>query len=327
MATNVITSVNSSLLSSFRHELFKANKQLFYRVLVILPMFIALISIFFQLLDKISARFTPEYSSSFSSFNNTYGLKGQSVFDNSASVYGGLSSIFGLILIITAGTLISNEYRWNTIKMLAIRQSSRINLVLSKCLTALTLIAFVMLSFIIAWLVYGLFLKFYYSLPFSLTNEDVRIIGAGLKYFVLYGLQVFVFSLVIIAFTFLFKSVVGGGIVYLIYSNVDAVCSALGASALNSTQPVEYPGWLRVIVEILKAINPFLLNSSLNRVTQQETYEQFSYTPSGSIYRALPNPQIAISNPVWWAWIMIAIYLGLFTYLAIRIFARRDITD
>lgn len=326
MATNIISTGNSNLLSSYRHEFFKANKQLFYRILVFLPALVALITIVIQLLDKLFSRVKPVYSSSFSSFNNLYGLRGESVFDNSASIYGGLSSIFGLILIIAAGTLVSNEYRWNTIKMLAIRQPSRVSLVLSKCLMGLTLVAAVALSFIISWLVYGLFLKFYYSLPFSLTNEDVRIIGAGTKFFLVYGLQTFIFCLVIIAFTFQFKSVVGGGIFYLIYSNIDAILSAFGAAAINNPTAV-YLDWQKPLIEILKFINPFLLNSSTNRILQQEYYDQFSFSPGTSNLQRLPNSQIALSNPLWLAWVVIAAYVVLFTLLAIRIFSRRDITD
>jgi ABC-type transport system involved in multi-copper enzyme maturation permease subunit len=41
----------------------------------------------------------------------------------------------------------------------------------------------------------------------------------------------------------------------------------------------------------------------------------------------IPNEQIVISTPIWWAWIMLAIYLFIFTGLAVYFFTKRDITE
>jgi ABC-type transport system involved in multi-copper enzyme maturation permease subunit len=310
------------LYNSYRHELFKAFKLKYFKLVLLIPPVTMLTIIVIQTLVKVLARPNVPLPRTLSTANSLYGLGSEGTIAFASSILTPLFGTYSLLLIIGCSLLISNEYRWNTIKTLATRQPDRLNLVLSKCLFALTFVIIGTVSFTVSWLVFGIYNKFFFDQPFSLTNADVQNIGAGFKYFALQGFLVLIYCLLAITLAFQFKSVVAGIIVYFIYSSIDGALSSLGAAASNRNMEAE--GIFALLLDIVKAMNPFLLNSSYNRIAMQErVLPNFSANSTALV----TNEQIIASNPVWWAWIMLFIYVAVFTWLAIYIFSSRDITD
>lgn len=306
------------LLDAYKHELFKGRKQLFYFIMVAAPFFVTLVLIFIQLLIKLFAKVDPGLPVNNGNMLQAYNLGSGSTFSFANLIlFYQVGTLYNIVLVVGCALSVANEYRWNTVKMLATRQPSRVKLVLSKCLFALTLVVGVFSSAVAGWFIYGLFLKYFFSVPFEITSVDLDAIGNGLRYYGLSMLQTFILALAAIAFSFRFKSVVAGVIVYFVYNAIDNAVSAIGAGVHNSGYG-SVADWVKPLLDLAKALNPFMLNSSVNRIAQVEKY---------NIAGGLPNQNIVLENPVWWAWVMLGIYLVGFTLLAVTIFARRDIVD
>lgn len=318
MAVVMAQSARPSLWESFRQEIFKGRKQLFYRLVLGMPIAIPIVIMVIQVFVKIFSRVetgVPD-SSPFSSFTD-FGLQGTFAISNRLMFlqFGG---VYGAIVVIACALSVANEYRWNTIKMLATRQPSRIKLVLSKCLFAVSMVVGAGIATIIGWFIWGMFLKFFYDVPFDITPDDIENMGKGLRYFGVICLQTLLFSLFAIALTFLFKSVVGGIVAYLIYSGLDAFVSVIGAQFANSGIKT-LPEWALPFLRSAQMMNPYLVSSSVNRLTQQEKYVVLG--------RSLTNNQIIASNPIGLAWLVLVIYCLIFTVLAVLFFTLRDIRD
>jgi|GEM_PF-2311995 len=325
MATNSLYQPKPSLLTSYRHELFKGTKHKFYAFVVFIPPVLTLLIIFLQFLVKIFGKVPPGVPNRLNPTAVLYGLGDKGTFaEASSTILVGLGGFYGLLLIIAATLTVANEYRWNTIKMLATRQPVRANLVLSKCLFALTLAAAICLSFIVSWFIYGLFLKYFYSEPFGFADYDLSNIGNGLRYITIAYLHNFILALIAIAMTYRFKTIVAGLIFYVIYNAVDGTLNTFGTAFAN-TGTAELPDWIRPLAEVLRFIQPYLLSGSINRIQMQE--EALSLNFNNFNYQVGKNTQIVVSNPVWLAWLMLAIYTALFTLAAIWVLNSRDITD
>ncbi len=325
MATNSLYQPKPSLLTSYRHELFKGVKHKFYAFVIFIPPALTLLIILLQFLIKIFGNVGSRVPTNSSITNSLYGLGDKGTFaEASSTLLVGIGGSYGILLIIAATLMVANEYRWNTIKMLATRQPVRANLVLSKCLFALTLSAAICLSFIVSWFIYALFLKYFYSQPFGFTDYDLSNIGNGLRYIIFAYLHNFILALIAIAMTYRFKTIVAGLIFYVIYNAIDGTLNVFGTAFANSGT-AELPDWLKPLAEVLRFIQPYLLSGSINRIQMQETVLQFSFSSAGN--QIGQNSQIVISNPVWLAWLMLAIYTFLFTLAAVWVFSSRDITD
>ncbi|NWJ48000.1 MAG: ABC transporter permease [Chloroflexi bacterium] len=308
-----------SLINSYRHEFFKGSKLKYYRYVLLLPPLLTAVIMLIQTLVKVFGN--PKLSpSSLTNLNDVYGLGLEGSVAFASGTLTPLYGVFSLLLIIGCALMVSNEYRWNTMKVLATRQPDRMRLVLSKWFFCFTFILCATVSFMLCWLLYIPFTRYFFDQPFTITASDWADFGGGLKYFALQGLLAFIYSSLAIALTFQFKSVVAGIIVYFVYNSIDASLSSLSTVAINENFNPD--GIFGILAAILKFINPFLLNSNFNRIIMQET--TFLGSTTGM---PIPNEQIVISNPVWWAWIMLAIYLFIFTALAVYFFSRRDITE
>lgn len=322
MAINVRYTANPTLLSSYRFELFKGTKQLFYKVVVLIPIIITILLCLIQMLAKA----TSIQHSPIPADPNVpdYDFGTNSTFALSNTLLYTYALLYNIVTVVACATMVANEYRWNTIKMLAVRQPSRTKLVLSKCLFALTIVGAVALSFIISWFIYALFLKYYYDLPFGINANDIYAIGRGLSYYAIINLQVFILALAALVATFLVKSVVAGFLTYIVYSGLDAIISSIGAAALNSHQVNNVGGFLGLLLNVVIFLNPFMLTSSINRLTMRATQVRTIF--NGQTVQS-SNQQIVLSTPIWWSWLMLAVYILLFSGLAVFIFRRRDITD
>lgn len=308
------------LWSAYRHEIFKGSKQFFYQIVVITPLMLFIIATIVPILVRVFAN--PQkgvrvggnpYATLDLGSGGTFLMANQLL--QTIGVYG--------ILVVAACCLsVANEYRWNTIKMLTTRQPSRVYIVLSKVLFALTLVAGVFISALIGWFIYGMGLKIAQGVDFTIDATDLDAIGKGLKAFSMSMLQTFIFALAGIALTFRYKSILGGIVCYVIYNAVDGAFSNLGAVVAN-TGYGGFPEWMHPILDFVKFLNPYLLTSSVQRITQREYVARFDSPPD----QLFPNQLIVLSTPVWWAWLMIGIYLVFFTAMSILAFARRDITD
>jgi ABC-type transport system involved in multi-copper enzyme maturation permease subunit len=202
--------------------------------------------------------------------------------------------------------------------MLAIRQSSRVKLALSKLLTVVVFTIIFMIEVAIIWLTFGFFFKFFYSIPLEITADDGKAIGEGLIHISLSGIQIIVLGFLACIVTFRYKSIIAGIIGYFLYNVFDSGLSGILTGVVNRGSG-SLPTWLQPLMEMLVPLQPYFLQSSINRLDMVETTQILG--------RTFNNPQIVISNPVWGAWVMLALYLLVFGSLAIWTFARRDITD
>ncbi len=315
----VMTPANiPSFWDSYRLELFKGSKQMFYKIMLGVPIAIPLVIMAIQVGVKIFSNVEVGIPSSNPFLSLTdLGSEGSFAIANRL-MFVQFASIYGFILVIACALSVANEYRWNTIKMVATRQPSRIKLVLSKCLFGLSLVAVSTVSMLIGWFIWAMFLKFFYSVSLDITSDDIEAMGKGLKYFGIITLGTGIFALFAVAMTFLFKSVIGGIVGYLVFNALDTYVSQVGAQFANNTIP-SIPEWAMPFLRGAQDMNPYLLHSSISRLTMQEKYVLAS--------RTINNPLIITSNPVWLAWVMLAVYAIVLIGLALLFFVPRDIRD
>lgn len=305
-----------------RFEWYKTKRQLFYRLIVIMPFLIALLLVILQQI----IRFTDPPpaglpSSPYPTEPRNLGYQGSFAVANQV-VIAGYGMIFSFLIVTAAALNVANEYRWNTIKLAAINEPSRWGIALAKCLITAALTVLVAFSTILGWLLYGFSTKLLYAAPLELTIVDWENLGKGLNYLLITNLQTFIFALFAIALSFAFKSVVAGLIGYLAYVGLDNLLSVTGASLANAGSTKSGEG-LTLVFELMKIINPFLITSSSNRLTMLESYG----LPKSTTGQFINNPLIIAATPLWWAWLMLLIYCLIFTVLTVYLFARRDITD
>ena len=309
---------SARLWNAFRHEIYKGRKQIFYGLVVASPLFASLLVILVQLIIKILTRVEPGVPKTITMPGQPYDLGSDSTFAvSSRLLFQNIGLLYNTLLILACILSVGNEYRWNTIKMLATRQPRRANLVLSKVLFAFTLIGSSFGLGIIGWILHSLFLKFFYSAPFEITGNDWAALAGGLKYYGLTLLLTFIMALAAMTLTFRYKSVVAGVVCYFVYNMVDSTVSLIGPNVANQGYG-NVADWVKPLLDLAKALNPFLLNASVNRIAMVESYPDLNH---------MPNTAIIASNPVWWAWIMLGLYIVAFVSLAIYFVARRDITD
>ncbi|MEI6043678.1 MAG: hypothetical protein WCS37_04715 [Chloroflexota bacterium] len=146
--------------------------------------------------------------------------------------------------------------------------------------------------------------------------------GQGIYYFTVSSIQTLILALFAVAMTLLFRSVIAGIIGYMLYNLVDGVFSAMGAGAINGGIDGA-PALFKPLLGLLEIIHPFLLTSSVRRLTLSEVYTPLGATPDVLV----PNPQIVTSMPIWWAWLLLVIYLFGFIALSLWFFTQRDIKD
>ncbi|MEI6043679.1 MAG: hypothetical protein WCS37_04720 [Chloroflexota bacterium] len=148
MTTNPMRTIttNPTLWSAYRHELFKGRKQLFYRAVLALPLIITLLLVILQLVLRVFDP-PPPGIPSFQAGNGGLNLGSEGSFAIANNVIlAGFASLFGILVAIAAALSVANEYRWGTLKMLVIRQPSRVKVVLAKCLFTLNLVGGVFLA-------------------------------------------------------------------------------------------------------------------------------------------------------------------------------------
>jgi ABC-type transport system involved in multi-copper enzyme maturation permease subunit len=307
-----------TLWECYKQELFKGSRQMFYKVVLSVPIAIPLVIMVIQTGVKIFSEVETSVPDS-SAFTNVMnlGLEGTFAISNRL-MFVQLGGVYGVVVVIGVALSVANEYRWNTIKMLATRQPSRVKLVLSKCLFAVSLVFGAMLSVMVGWFLWAMYLKFFYSVSLEITQADLENMVRGLRYFMIVSLQTGVMALFAVAITFLFKSVVAGAIGFLVYSGLDSFVSVIGAQFGNGTLN-NIPQWAMPFLRSARDMNAFLISSSTNRLTMLEQYFFLG--------RTISNPQIIVSNPMWLAWMVLVVYGLIFTILAVLFFALRDIRD
>jgi ABC-type transport system involved in multi-copper enzyme maturation permease subunit len=312
MATVRTNTTKATFWYACKHEVFKVSHQQFYRILLILPIIIAVIAVSAMTVLRFIA--PPKSGIPKPTQLDWYALSYEGSFGMSSNIFltGFVSILLHFVLVVACSLLVGNEYSWNTIKMLAIRQSSRVKLVLSKCLISTGLIGFMMTTILLLWFVFGWFFKFYYNTPFELTNADTNSINRSLGYLIVASLKTLIFALLAIALTFRFKNVVAGIIGHLVYQLIDSNLSSQIARAINAGSPDGLYG----------LINLFLLESNINRLTQVPVITMAS---EDSV--VVRNSAFVSSTPVWWSFIVLGLYLFSFTALAVYFFTHRDITD
>jgi ABC-type transport system involved in multi-copper enzyme maturation permease subunit len=274
----------------YRSELYKWSKQRFFRVIVGLPLLVAVAFIVGQTLLGVR-------------LSVGFGQSVLSIFDFWAEIFlQGFGGIYALLIVLACIWHVANEYNWKTIKMLATRQASRTKIVLAKCLFSLSLVLGIYASFILSWLALSTFVTLISGVPFAITPTDLKAIGDHMARFAMFCLSNFIWGLFAMAATFQARAVAGGILIHVLYSNLDIF---LSAANLNYT-PVG--GLIGAVIEIIKAIQPYLLSANLNRIAQS-------------------GRGLAANVPLEQAWIVVGFYVMAFIGLAIFIFARRDITD
>lgn len=228
-----------------------------------------------------------------------------------ALVLVGLGGLYALALVLVGGLITANEYTWTTVKMVAIREPSRLRLVLAKALLLLSYAILMLVIFIISWFIYAIALQFAYNQPLlSFSAADSDAIPKGLYYIALAFLLHLVWGWLGLALGLQFKSVIAAVILYLVYSFIDNAASSLGANALNAQAGLNLPNWLETVVNLCKFIAPFLLNTNFQRLTGQ---------PGQPTYLASISPLQATIVLLAWG--------VLFILLAFQVFRSRDITD
>ncbi len=316
MAANAARLGNPNLWNAYRHELFKARKQRFYQGVVLVPAALTLAAIIVLSVTQPQTAAPGELLGA-TDAGGPYDL-GRGVFAWTASpLLQALGSAYVLVLIIACGLTVANEYRWNTIKMLATRQASRSVLVAAKCLFAVSLIGVVSGVFVLSWLVLTLFIQVLVGAPLGVAAAgDGEAIGKILYYYGLLTLQTMILALLVVALTFRFKSIVGGILAYFVYTTADSQASHFGAP-LSYATPADLvqSGWIRPILEALRALHPYLLTSNVDRLMMR--------VDQGGT----PNMAVSAFITPSGAWIVLVCYAVAFTSLAMLLFARRDITD
>lgn len=312
--------------NSYNHEIFKARKNIFFRCAVIMPfaLSIALVTLV-SVIRFFSSEAIP-LSGSIPSQYMPYDLGQEGTFAGaSAVIFNSLSGLYNIVIVIGCAMLVGNEYRYGTIKMLVTREPSRNRLTLAKCLASATFVVVVALSFLLGWLIVALVFKPVNNLPLEITANDWDAIGKGLGYFSLKTLHTVVMVMLVVAITFRFKSLVAGIITYFAYNGLDGYLSEMSAGLANNGVPANTTDWFKPILEVLRALNPFMLNTNFNRLTMTEQIWQISFDAKEMIPQV--NSKMVSGIPPVWSWLIITVYAVLFTGMAVWIFSRRDITD
>lgn len=307
---------NPNLWHQFMGEVFKWRRHRLFQVVVYSP-FIMVVAIVFgtSLTLQGSAGANPpniDAARAMTLGPATYDLGEQGAFAITFQAFtSGFLVLFTFGYVLACVWCVYNEFNWKTIKMIASRQPSRAQIVLSKVLfvAGLTIVCFV--SLCLAWMISAVFLKLAYRVPFALTTFDVEAIGKGLVHLSLRSLANFVWGLLAMAAAYGLKSVAGGFIVYMVYTTVEGVISNIGAFATNNTTDLaNVEGLFAVLLDIARLLYPHLLTSHLNRVTM------------------LPaSPQVVASLPVVASWLGIGAYVVIFIGLTMLIFIPRDIRE
>lgn len=225
-----------------------------------------------------------------------------------------LVAVGGLYLIgiaLMGGMAGSSEYSWNTIKMLATREASRTRIILSKALFLATFTGFMAGVLLVGWLIYGLVLKVLFGgESLSLGGLDFEAIGKGLRYLLVAFLLNLVWSIFTLFVAIRFKSVVVAIIFYFIVNTLDGIVSSLGEAALSGQLGTSFPNWLDPLITIAKIVSPFLINFSFTQLTAQTS-----------------NPNLIHSISPVQSVLVLLVWGGLYLWLAVSVFNKRDITE
>ncbi len=296
------------MLNLLRAEILKQSKIGIIRVITFAPLVVCLVLSLLMLMLKA---FGADLGTSPSRVGSgTVELGSGPVALASSIVLTGFASLFALAMVIVAGFIVSNEYSWSTIKMIATREASRPRIILAKAYFMGLYAALLAAIFIFGWLFYSLVLKLVFGAPLGLNSDDIDAIGKGLKFIIVAFFFYLIWSLLSIALAVRFKSVVVAVIIYVVYSIIDNVASSLGTSALNGRLGTNFPNWLEPFINLSKLIAPFLLNTNFARL---------SAAPGSPNFVESISPVQSFLVLVGWG--------VLFVLLAIYVFQKRDITD
>lgn len=298
------------MLSLVQAEIIKQSKLGLVRVVTVAPLVASLlISALLLVVKAFGGSFGPPPSRAFASSGPNVSFDG--VLGSSTTiVLTGIASLYALGLVLVAGLIITNEYSFSTIKMLATREPSRPRLILSKVIF-IALYALLMIAVIfVSWLINILALKIVYGQSLGLVGDEGAGIGKGLRYLAFSFLNYFVWAMLGLALALRFKSIVAAVIIYFVYSSIDGLGSALGAAALNGQLGNSFPTWLDPLIQFTKFIAPFLINTSTARLT--ELPGSLTYIETVSSVQSF---------------LVLLAWAALFVFAAIQIFAGRDITD
>lgn len=290
-----------------RAELVKNSRLPLVKVLVLAPLAATVILSLLVIFIKLAGN---DFGSAPQGSLGLVDLGGGVFAFSSQIVLTGIGALYALATVIVGGQIVSHEYGWSTIKMIATREPSRPRLILAKAIF-LALFALVMVGvFILSWLIYGFALKIAYNQPFGLVEGDGEALGKGLKYIFLAFVQYLIWGLLALALAIQFKSAVTAVIFYLIYSGIDNLASGLGTAALRGVLGTNFPAWLDPLIQASKLLAPFLINTNYNRLAGSSR-----------------NPQYVETISPIQSWLVLAAWSALFILMGIQVFVKRDITD
>lgn len=318
MTTPIFTSerqilARPNLWSQFLGEVFKWRRHRLYQWFLAAPFILAVVMAFGLAVGTRGRNLPPIDNSNVLGFGPpTYNLGTVGAFATAGQFYmTSFLSVFSIGFAMVAGWCVHTEFNWRTIKMVASRQPSRTQIVLSKVLfvAALAFASFIMLT--LSWFFLSMVFKLVYRAPLGLTSNDVDAISLGINHLLLRCLAMFMWALPTMAAVYSSKAVTGGILLYFVYSAAETFLSNLGASAINT--PLAYSGaegFFQTILDIAKTAYPYLLTSHLNRITM------------------VPNsPQVVASIPIALSWVAVGVYVLIFVGITLAIFIPRDIKE
>ncbi|MBX3082555.1 MAG: ABC transporter permease [Anaerolineae bacterium] len=318
MTTPLLTSnrqivARPNLWSQFLGEVFKWRRHRLYQWFIAAPFLLAVVMAF-GLAVGTRGRSLPDIdNNTMMTFGPaTYNLGTTGAFATAGQFY--MTSFLAILSVgfaLVAGWCVHSEFNWRTIKMVASRQPSRVQIVLSKVLfvAALAFASFIMLT--LGWFFLSIVFKLVYRAPLGITANDVDAISLGINHLILRCLAMFMWALPTMAAVYSSKSVTGGVLLYFVYSGTEAFLSNLGAAAINN--PLAYSGaegFFQTILEVAKTAYPYLLTSHLNRITMVSS-----------------SPQVVATMPLAVSWLAVGIYLVLYIAITLWIFVPRDIKE
>lgn len=322
MLNNRIFSAGAGTFAAYRQELFKGIRQPFYYIAVLTPLALTLALVALQQLVYLTGEKRQVPNADVIDYSLAYDLGHRGGFAAANLIILNFYNTLFIPLVILACTVnASNEFRYRTLKTLALRVRSKAGLALSKSLFAASLVVATWLSTLAGWFCFGLSYQNTHDLPFGIGSDDLEAIGKGLSYFTVTTIGTLILALFAVAVTFYFKSLVAGLMGYFIYNLADSQFSLQGAGVIHNGIDPGTPGLLVPFMKLLEVVNPFLVNSNLNRIAMMEKIPASAYPAEGFI----PNPQIVASTPLWWSWLVLGVYVALFSLLAALVIVRRDI--
>jgi ABC-type transport system involved in multi-copper enzyme maturation permease subunit len=318
MTTPILTSdrqiiAKPNLWSQFVGEIFKWRRHRLYQWFVAAPFILAVIMAF-GLAVGTRGRTLPDIDRSTQMVFGppTYNLGTTGAFAAAGQFYmTSFLAVYGIGFVLVAGWCVHSEFNWRTIKMVASRQPSRTQIVLSKVLFAAALAFACFIALTLSWFFLSIVFKLVYRAPLGLTTNDVDAISLGIQHLILRCLSMFMWALPTMAAVYSTKAVTGGVLLYIVYSGVEAFLSNLGATAINT--PMAYSGaegFFQAVLEIAKAAYPFLLTTHLNRITMVAN-----------------SPQVVASMPIALSWLAVGIYVLVYIGVTLAIFVPRDIKE